>query len=202
MSTDYFSLISQIYQNLQGIVLLYKSSGHGMSELKKNTEWFNPSEDRYENKDRMKELGGSLTLAKWHMQETVILFLARTIEDVIFGLEEMKGLKVNIWKLDPKDYVYLSEAQEIRHLSNVIRHNSGHILKGAGDSSNKLISDFGYSDQARVGQIKFDIDQKLFHVYCFCVELASKSYSKTCKLPKDGHGFLESLFPSYFSFDK
>ena len=194
------SLVTRLRYNLEGIVLLYKATLHGINSLEKNTEWYNSSDGRGENKFRMRELGSALFLSTSHLQESVILFLARAVEDIIFDLQKRIKEDINIWKLDSTKYMYLKEAQEVRHLSNVIRHNSGYILEGEGQSSDRLISNFGYHNHEKVGSIEFDFDLKLFQTYNFCVSLIGNIFNVNNLLIKDQKEFLTSLFPLYFSF--
>ncbi len=132
---------TRIDSRLGGIALSYLATLEKISEVSQ-TEWQDDSLDRYEQKIRMKEVGGATFQFIEFLHENTIMALSKVIEDTSIELKRFVKFKFDSVK-EHHDVIYLKELQTIRALANVIKHNVSHLERSTSESAKFLVDECG-----------------------------------------------------------
>ncbi len=208
----YNFLITDVYNKIGALVVTYLASKAKLNELYKNTDWFDPSLDRRENKHRMKTAGSALFGYESFLAELTIIGLAKTIEDIVVGIEELLNINYNIWKDDHITSVFHKQAKIIRSLNNVIKHDNGYINRINKPSGKYLVEECGYPDDFKVSQLatssstSFDMLQEIAQVYIFLWNLVAKLTDQPCFHINESEDFnkdtiIKIFVPDYLNLD-
>lgn len=135
---------TRIDSRLGGIALSYLATLEKISEVSQ-TQWWDDSLDRYEQKTRMKEVGGATFKFIEFLHENTIIALAKVIEDTSIELKRFVKFKFDSVK-DHYDVIYLKELQTIRALANVIKHNVSHLERNTSESAKFLVDECGMTN--------------------------------------------------------
>ncbi len=108
----YMALLTSIPNRIGGIAVSYLATLQKIEEVA-NTEWIDPTLDRYELKARMKDVGGATFQYTEFLHENSILALAKCIEDTAIDLKRDLKFKFHPFNAH-HDVSYLIELQTIR----------------------------------------------------------------------------------------
>lgn len=135
---------SRIDSKLGSIALSYLATHEKISEVSQ-TQWQDDSLSRYQEKLRMKQVGGASFQFNEFLYENTILALAKVIEDTSIELKRFTKFKFDSVKKH-HDVIFLSELQTIRAIGNVIKHNLSYLERNSSESAKFLIDECGLSD--------------------------------------------------------
>lgn len=138
---DWTWYVTLVGRNLRTLTFIQQSTRKQISAI---------HDTRYETKDEMKAVGGMANEVSTKLVEYHILGMAKTVEDLLWALKEDDGQPRNFWT-DLNQYPHFTNAAMVRHLSNAIKHNGGYILEGDGDTSRRLMEDYGFQDGTPIG---------------------------------------------------
>lgn len=139
-----WEFFSEIDLKLSGIALSYLATSDKISEVS-NTPWWDDSLGRYEQKARMKEVGGGTFQFLGFLHENSVLALTKVIEDISIQLKRDLKFKFDSVRCH-HDVIYLKELQTLRALSNVIKHNVSFLDRKSSESAKFLVDDCGLVD--------------------------------------------------------
>lgn len=135
--------------------------------------------DRYENKVRMKEVGGAGMQYKFFLKQSAILTLAKAIEDCFIDYEREIGTTLKFWKV-AGTFPHGDYAKEVRALANIMKHNQSVIIGSSSTDAKYLVMQRGYPDNILLDLLMlqdaraFDIPTTLENIYCFLMEVVEK----------------------------
>ena len=177
---SFLGLVTEIHNKVGALAVMYLASKSKIQELYQTTSWYDPSLDKAENKDRMKSAGTAIAGYKEFLIELSIIGLAKTIEDIIVGIEEEFSYRYDIWRDHHVTSVFHNEAKIIRSLNNVIKHNCGVIRESNRPSGEYLVVNCGYPNELKISNIElcstlsFDLLEKIAQVYIYLLNLVSE----------------------------
>jgi hypothetical protein len=140
------------------------------------TPWNDPELDRYTNKTRMKEVGGAAMGYTVFVAESLVMALAKSLEDFWIDLKVSAGIKYDIWK-SPLHPFYEHEAKVIRSLGNIIKHNQSIIDKSKSEHSKFLVNEAGFPNDIQLSSIFLGQkgllvpDDITYFMYLYCLDL-------------------------------
>ena len=143
-TVEAWGFFSDIDLRLSGVALSYLAITEKISEVS-NTQWWDDSLGRYEQKIRMKEVGGGTFQFIGFLHENSILALTKVIEDISIQLKRDLKFKFDSVK-NHHNVIYLKELLTIRALSNVIKHNVSVLDRKSSESAKYLVDDCGLDD--------------------------------------------------------
>lgn len=170
---------TRIDSRLGGIALSYLATFEKISEVSK-TVWQDDSLDRYENKIRMKEVGGATFQFIEFLHENSIMALAKAIEDTSIELKRFVLFKFDSVN-EHHNVIYLKELQTIRALANVIKHNVSHLERNTTESAKFLVDDCGMTNGYPLDAFilshheSFNIVEYIPKVYLALISLVEKA---------------------------
>lgn len=132
---------TRIDSRLGGIAMSYLATLEKISEISQ-TVWQDDTLDRYENKIRMKEVGGATFQYIEFLHENSIMSLAKAIEDTSIELKRFAKFKFDSVE-NHHDVIFRHELQTIRALANVIKHNVSHLERNTSESAKFLVDECG-----------------------------------------------------------
>jgi hypothetical protein len=135
---------TRIDARLGAIAISYLGTSEKVAQLT-NTDWYDETLDRFQNKLRMKEVGGSAFQYQIFLHENSILALAKAIEDTAIELRRFTKFKFDSVR-EHHGARYVKEMQTIRALANVIKHNLSTIQRSTSESAKFLVDECGVQD--------------------------------------------------------
>tara|TARA_Y100001949_G_scaffold166147_1_gene162526 strand:- start:986 stop:1717 length:732 start_codon:yes stop_codon:yes gene_type:complete len=132
---------TRINSRLGGIALSYLATLEKISEVSQ-TKWWDEDLGRFEQKMRMKEVGGAAFQFDEFLHESSIMSLAKVIEDTSIELKRFVNFKFDSVK-NHCGVIYLKELQTIRALANVIKHNVSILERNSSESAKFLVDECG-----------------------------------------------------------
>ncbi|EGQ8681852.1 hypothetical protein K6672_000620 [Vibrio vulnificus] len=135
---------TRIDSRLGGVALSYLATIEKISEVSQ-TPWQDESLSRYEQKIRMKEVGGATFQFIEFLHENAIMSLAKVIEDTSIELKRFAKFKFDSVK-NHHEVIYLKELQTIRALANVIKHNVSYLERSSSESAKFLVDECGMTN--------------------------------------------------------
>lgn len=136
-------------------------------------DWADRKLGRFENKMRMKQLGGAIYSFKQLLKEFMILGLSKATEDTINAIKEVGGKNFNIWANDELKLRFHHQMRFIRALGNVIKHGNSRIIDNGHLNNNFLIKKCGISDGTDIFYLDFDTKKYIFYTFVFLSCLSS-----------------------------
>ena len=169
----YGILISSISRWSEGLMISLIASTEKVDEVVDKVVWPNPDLSRGENKHIKKELGSVRFSYLKVIKELTIIGIAKGIEDLIFDLKEIAGIKFKIW--DPgMDLRFHNDVKCIRNLNNAIKHSRGVILDNNQKGNRSLIDDYGYKPNSEIEWIKINLEEMIIKAYVFQLDVISQ----------------------------
>lgn len=195
---------TRIDSRLGGIALSYLATLEKISEISQ-TVWQDDTLDRYENKIRMKEVGGATFQYIEFLHENSIMSLAKAIEDTSIELKRFAKFKFDSVE-NHHDVIYRHELQTIRALANVIKHNVSHLERNTSESAKFLVDECGMMNGYTLDAFilshheAFNISEYIPKVYLSLlslIEMALGTKHRLSELPYDEayNEIYESLIP-------
>jgi hypothetical protein len=132
---------TRIDSRLSGIALSYLATLEKISDISK-TQWQDDTLDHFENKVRMKEVGGATFQFIEFLHENSIMALAKAIEDTSIELKRFVKFKFDSIT-NHHNVIFLKELQTIRALANVIKHNVSYLERSTSESARFLVDECG-----------------------------------------------------------
>lgn len=173
------AFFSRIGSRLGGIALSYLATLEKIAEVSQ-TEWKDDSLGRFEQKMRMKEVGGATFQFAEFLHENAIMSLAKAIEDTSIELKRFVNFKFDSVK-NHHNVIYLEELQTIRALANVIKHNVSHLERNSSESAKFLVDERGMENGWSLDVFihtrhdAFNIIEHIPKVYLAMLSLVDKS---------------------------
>ena len=119
---NYSILITELDYAIGGILISYRATEAKINEMLQ-LQWDDPASDHSYNKQRMKELGGSIMSFQRFLRLNSISSLAMFLESFHADIKHATKLKFNIWDSSNDNLPYISDARMTHALTNVIKHN-------------------------------------------------------------------------------
>ncbi len=170
---------TSIDSRLGGIAISYLATSEKVMQLA-NTTWYDEKLDRFENKMRMKEVGGSTFQYEIFLHENSILALAKAIEDTSIELKRRLDFKFDSVH-EHHDVRYVREMQLIRALANVIKHNVSRIERATSESAKYLVDECGAQNGVTLdalilsGSELFDVVSYVPKVFLSLLDIVEKA---------------------------
>lgn len=170
---------TRIDSRMGGIAISYLATLEKVRQLQ-DTDWYDEKLDRFQNKMRMGEVGGSAFQYAIFLHENSVLALAKAIEDTGIELKRFHKFKFDSVK-EHHNIRYLKELQTIRALANVIKHNLSTVERSSSESAKFLVDNCGVKDNAELehlilsGSDLFDIVKYVPKVFLALLELVEKA---------------------------
>ena len=148
------------------------------------THWMDQSLSRLGNKLRMKEVGGAAIQYNEFLHETAILSLDKVVDDTARDLKKSFNFKFDSFS-NHHGVQYVSTINMIRCLSNVIKHNGSHLLRGSSKSATFLVDECGMVDGwdfgtlILAGNAAFNVLEHIPKIYFSMTELVSIASGKS-----------------------
>ncbi len=184
---DAIYVIQGLYQSAGTLSVMTDATSRTFAEMH---TW------RYETKEEMKHLGGTIFKMQDKFVELMILGVSKMVEDFFNDLEEFKQCPIKIWDPGFDGCRFASETRRIRHLGNVIKHNNSIIDSSRGQSSAALVSQYGMKDDTPIhwqevfrGPVDETVFQSIFMAYEFCQDvmvLQSVPFARQTTVPLAG----------------
>ncbi len=179
LSTNFFDQVFAILTRLEGrssaVWVSYLAISDKVEQMHRTT-WQDPDLDRYANKIRMKEVGGSAISFTTFMHEVLLLALSKSLEDFNIDLKVTGGIKCDIWS-SPQCAMFTHQAKTVSCIGNVIKHNRSFIEKSKSKSSKFLVDEAGYPDQTPLQSIFLQDTAQLalkdlpFQIHMYCLDV-------------------------------
>lgn len=177
---EYLSILSSVSGKFSTILISFFATKEKIKDLER-IEWFDEELSRWENKERMKQTGGSMNQISEYLHESTILITAKAIEDFTISLNKRFNIKWHVFKNSPEKARFEKEVKLVRALNNIIKHNQSILDKSSSKSANFLVEECNLPDDT---PIKFmfghydKADYSLQSLVCkskvYCVELLSE----------------------------
>jgi hypothetical protein len=167
---------------LGGIAFSYFSTLEKVIEVSQ-IDWRDEALGRFENKIRMKEVGGAAMSFSEFLHENSILALAKIIEDTSIDLKRDASFKFDVIK-EHHDVLFLKELQTIKALANVIKHNVSVLERKTSKSAKFLVDECGMANGwdlyvfIHSGHECFDIVEYIPKVYLAIMDLIEKAFGE------------------------
>lgn len=170
---------SDIDHRLGALALSYLATLEKIEEIA-STPWADNSLDRFENKQRMKDVGGAAFQYFVYLHESSILSLAKVIDDTARDLKVVFKFRFDSFNND-HGVSNLNTLQLIRCLANVIKHNGSELVRSSSTSATFLVDKCGMKNGWDFGSMilakdpAFDIVEHIPKVYFSMAELVYKA---------------------------
>ena len=169
---------TRIHMVLGGLYLSYLATRERIDKFR-DISWFDPKLNRFDNKLRMKTVGGSRAQYLIFLKTSAILTLAKAIEDCLFLAKKETGWTLRFWR-DADRFEHGIDAKEVRSLANILKHNYSIIDALESTSAEFLIQNCGYDEGTSLETLMFedkgvfDIPKTITSIYCFLLSVTEK----------------------------
>jgi hypothetical protein len=180
----YFVLVSEFGSKISGLLALKIAIEDKLAEISK-ARWVDEALGQFDNKGRMKQLGGFVSFGRSLLREFCILGMAKVFEDILVSSREMGLREFDIWSGDELGLPYHHQIRCIRNLANVIKHNNSRIVVGGGSACRFLLEKAGFAPGTSLGNMEFDEERSLFQIYVFLVALCGHLTGVKMRIPID-----------------
>ncbi|KRP67593.1 hypothetical protein [Pseudomonas orientalis] len=173
------AFFTSINTRLGGIALSYLATLEKISEVS-STNWSNNELDRYELKQRMKEVGSATYQFYESLHENSIMALSKAIEDITIELKRYVKFKFDPIK-NNHDVIYLKDLQIIRALANIIKHNISQLERNTSESAKFLVDECAMENDRELRTFihkrheSFNIPEHIPKVYLAMLDLVKKA---------------------------
>ncbi|CRM78126.1 MULTISPECIES: hypothetical protein [Pseudomonas] len=173
------AFFTSINTRLGGIALSYLATLEKISEVS-STNWSNNELDRYELKQRMKEVGSATYQFYESLHENSIMALSKAIEDITIELKRYVKFKFDPIK-NNHDVIYLKDLQIIRALANIIKHNVSQLERNTSESAKFLVDECSMENDRELSTFihkrheSFNIPELIPKVYLAMLDLVKKA---------------------------
>jgi hypothetical protein len=165
-----------IIHRVGSLLLMYSLTEDKLNEFSNEVVWYDKNDTRADNKHRMKETGRMLNGYRQCTKELIIIGLAKTIEDLLYDIEDKFQLKLN-FLTDFEGCNCYEEMRIIRYLNNCIKHNKGKIERG-NSSGNYLIDNAGFEEGSNINDIEIDVEDFILKSFVFQMDIFYKQTNK------------------------
>jgi hypothetical protein len=171
-------LLTRIDSILGGLYISYLATRERLKMLL-DTNWYDVKLERYDNKLRMKEVGGAYYQYLVFLKTSGILTMAKSIEDTLFLVKHEAGQTIKFWK-EADRFEFGASAKEIRALANIMKHNLSIVNSAQSSSGAYLVNQCAYPDNVDVHLLMmedkntFDIPATIVRIYCFLLSVVEK----------------------------
>ncbi|WP_411565491.1 hypothetical protein ACLIN3_18815 [Pseudomonas orientalis] len=173
------AFFTSINTRLGGIALSYLATLEKISEVS-STNWSNNELDRYELKQRKKEVGSATYQFYESLHENSIMALSKAIEDITIELKRYVKFKFDPIK-NNHDVIYLKDLQIIRALANIIKHNISQLERNTSESAKFLVDECAMENDRELRTFihkrheSFNIPEHIPKVYLAMLDLVKKA---------------------------
>jgi len=176
----YLAILSDLSGKYSTILISYLATKQKIKEMEK-IEWYDESLDRWENKQRMKETGGSIFQIREYLNESTILVTAKAIEGFTINLKVHFNIKWHVFKNTSQTARFEKEVKLIRALNNIIKHNQSILDRSSSSSAKFLVDECGLKNDTPLKYL-FDNDElgghRILELVCkskvYCIELLAE----------------------------
>ena len=188
----YMALLTAIPNRIGGIAVAYLATLQKIEEVAK-IDWLDPKLDRYELKERMRDVGGATFQYTEFLHENSILALAKCVEDTAIDLKRDLKFKFHPFKTH-HDVSYLIELQTIRALANVIKHNVSVIEESTSRSAKYLVDQHKIHNNQELSTLiltchpifnVIDYIPKVYLALLHLLEIATGNSHRLCEMKFD-----------------
>jgi len=163
---NYGVLVTELHYSIGGILISHRATHDKIHEML-TIKWYDPKSDRWDNKQRMKELGGSIMSYQKFLMLNSITSVANFLESFHALIKCTTGQKLNIWDSRSNKLPHITDARMAHALSNVIKHNQAIIQRSSSTSARYLVDFCGIQDGIPVELAPIDIESLLFKMFVF-----------------------------------
>lgn len=193
----FFHYYGEINHQITSICLMNKGNLIIKSKLE-TLPWLDKDLSRFENKSRMKQLGGSMYIYSINSRKMIIHSLMNLQESLFHNLKR-ENLNLNFWNLH-SDIQFYTEIKCLRQLNNCLKHANGEI--NIDDvKNNELVSFYDLQRNTSFEYLEIDIDNLIYSMYCFLKILILKyldcDYDKINRLPSK-EDFISSIHEKFY----
>ncbi|PHS30206.1 MAG: hypothetical protein COA92_10035 [Sulfurovum sp.] len=169
---DFLYLLQELSRSISTLSIMVDSTFNSIDDMHK---W------KYEDKDEMKHLGGTLFQMQDKSVEFYILGISKIIEDFFNNLQLIRNCDLKIWDTFCDSVIYAKEIRLLRHLSNVIKHDNSIIfIPSRNQSTQMMIKTYNLTETTPINTIDFfknnqkeNILKHLYMTHEFCYEILS-----------------------------
>lgn len=176
MGTDWEQLPEELrwgvlvsdYRSKLHALWMFREAAEAHLEQLSQYDWYDERLSRFENKLRMKELGGALFGIRKYLRELTIIGLAKTMEDFFGFVKETADQTFRIWDHDDLGLLFHREARYVWALNNVIKHNNS-VVGDSASSKNAayLVNAMGLSEGDQIELLPLDERRLFFQIHGF-----------------------------------
>jgi len=148
---------------------MYRTTNSKMQEFQDGIKWYDEKDNHRANKDRMKETSRMLSGYRQNIDELTIIGIAKSIEDLLFDLEDVLSQKIHFWN-DCKNYDYFTQMKTIRNLNNCIKHSKG-IIKRGHPSNDYLIDEAKFEENSKIEHLNLDLEKYIYQNFSFQMDI-------------------------------
>ena len=195
---DFLYLIQELSHSISTLSIMVDSTFNSIDDMH---QW------KYENKDEMKHLGGTLYQMKNKSMEFYILGISKIVEDFLNNLKLLRKSDLKIWDTFCDSVIYAKEIRLIRHFSNIIKHDNSIIYIPSQNKSTQMIIDtYNLTETMPINTLDFfEYKQKetiLKHLYManeFCFEILNLTnvYKRKKQLLLIDNEIIDFMFENY-----
>jgi len=174
--SEVFEILSNLAMRARNVWISHLATQSAIQKLS-NTPWHDPMLDRFTNKSLMKEVGAAAMGYQVFLGESLVLALAKSLEDFWIDLKKIAKIKkYDIWK-SPLQPLHTQEAKVIRNLGNVIKHNQSIIDKSSSANAKFLVDQAGFTDNIPLSVVFLgyknilDLDNIVYQIFLYSLDL-------------------------------
>jgi hypothetical protein len=181
LDLSFWALSTGLDTSFGGVLLSYLATHDKLEELA-STDWYDESSDRFENKTRLKELGGAVFSYSDFLVASTIHLLSNILEDTWIEMKrDLRDFTYDLWR-PPINAEEEKAARTVRAAANVLKHNQGRLDTRTSEHARYLVNECGLTDGfeltlfAQGDEPKLDPLDLIYRCYLYCLDLASKAY--------------------------
>jgi len=202
---NYGTLLTEVHYAIGGILISHRATQAKIDEMLQFS-WHDPKSGRWINKQRMKQLGGSIMSFQRFVKLNSISSIANFLESFHTDIKRTVAHDLDIWDPSNDSLPHIEDARMSHALTNVIKHNQAVIQRSTSTSARYLVDHCAFHDGIPVELAPVDVETVLLHIYIFALAVIQKVISVKipllAKSPSAQRQAFESLVPEVTRLSK